>query len=277
MIPTEKQLSTKATTDSFDEIYTNFDLSVNDTYRPDLGYPFDYPTRWLNDPSMNKRIAIRRLSVTPSSHSFTLKVTADVNEKAEFDGKQFEQIVTINVTYQDNLIKVLSFLCESCQYQSKTDEAIHGGMHYDYNPENNALLLWFTCSTGECNFSIEDVHASTGEIDNITSFLRFLNQDEIMPCKKMLEQADVQYKEFNDVWNRDLLYFHASFSTSRRQFIGKRGDFYQNLTLLYPPPTNESTFYIRFSSNGIKHILLRYCDFDVQLCYIVNYRKATIL
>ena len=44
------------------------------------GYPFDYPTKWLNDPSMNKRIAIRRLDVLPSSHSFTLNIRATVNE-----------------------------------------------------------------------------------------------------------------------------------------------------------------------------------------------------
>lgn len=66
----EKQFNSKSTYDAFDEIYTNFDLSAEDKYTAKDGYPFDYPIRWLNDPSMNKRIAIRRLEVTPSTHSF---------------------------------------------------------------------------------------------------------------------------------------------------------------------------------------------------------------
>lgn len=67
---TEKQFNKKATTDAFDEIYTNFDVGSESTYLADSGYPFDFPMRWLNDASMNKRIAVRRLDVIPSSHSF---------------------------------------------------------------------------------------------------------------------------------------------------------------------------------------------------------------
>ena len=147
MIPTERQLSTKATTDSFDEKYNNTDVSVNDTYLANSGYPFDYPTRWLNDPSMNKRIGIRRLDVLPSSHSFLLKISADVYEGAEFEGRIFSESIRINVTYQDNLIKVLSYLCEMTAYQSKTDTSIHGGLQYEYNIktkliQNTLSKLW---------------------------------------------------------------------------------------------------------------------------------------
>ena len=76
MIVSENKLSSTATRDAFDEIYTNYDLSVNETYLAENGYPFDYPTRWLNDPSMNKRIAIRRLDATPTSHTFKLYLKA---------------------------------------------------------------------------------------------------------------------------------------------------------------------------------------------------------
>lgn len=280
MIPTEKQLSTKATTDSFDEIYNNADISVNDTYLAETGYPFDYPTRWLNDPSMNKRIGIRRLDVLPSSHSFALKITAYPREAGGLDTEDFSGTITVSVTCRDNLIQVLSFICNSCSYKLK-DENGHdtdagGGLNFEYDNRTNDVTFWFTNSRGEdCDFSIED--ATKGDIMNITSFLQFLNQDEIMPYKTILEQKNIQIKTFHNVWNRERLYFHASFSTSRRHFIGKRGDFYQNLTLLYPPPTNESTFLIRFTTNGTRNILIRYCEFDIQLCYIVNYRKATIL
>ena len=81
----EKQFNTSSSPDTFDEIYTNFDLSVNKDYSTASGYPFDYPIRWLNDLSMNKRIAIRRLDATLSSHLFMLGVQAEVNEKISTD------------------------------------------------------------------------------------------------------------------------------------------------------------------------------------------------
>ena len=287
----EKQFNTKATTDAFDEIYTSFDLSQQEEYLAENGYPFDYPTRWLNDPSMNKRVAIRRLDVTPSSHSFTLRVRAWINESltdTDGDTQTPEYITsgpfTIDVTEYDNLIKVLNAMTNQfCYPQNIVEE---GGLQYEYDNRTNILRLKFLNSKLEAvPFKILSNTDDPNDRVELTDFLKFLNQ------KVFLDEARGTYNDeayntcmqkteekiFKDVWNRDRIHFHATFSTSRRKFIGKRGDFYQTLSLLYPPPTNESTFYIRFTSNGIKNILLRYCEFDVQLCFIVNYRKANIL
>lgn len=87
----EKQFNTKSTYDTFDEIYTNYDLSVDKVYTASSGYPFDYPIRWLNDPSMNKRIAIRRLDATPSSHSFPLIIKAKVDDVLSTDENAREE------------------------------------------------------------------------------------------------------------------------------------------------------------------------------------------
>ena len=271
-VMSEKQFNNKATTESFDEIYTNYDISVEEDYIAQQGYPFDYPVRWLNDPSMNKRIAIRRLDVTPSTHSFTLIVSAIINEDAEGKYKEGGTITSkakIDITYQDSLVKVLNFICSSFSYNIGNTSA---GLKFYYDVKTNKLKFWFTNSNNmSCEFKI------FAETDNeLNDFLKFLNQQVRHEYRDKLNDLSTE-KEFDEVWSRDRLHFHASFSTSRRKFIGKRGDFYQNLSLLYPAPTNESTFYIRFTSNGIKNILIRYCEFDIQLCYIVNFKKAAIL
>ena len=288
MIQSEKQLSTKATMDAFDEIYTNFDLSVDETYTAQQGVPFDYPTRWLNDPSMNKRIAIRRLDITPSSHTFRLRVRAHVNETyhvtttdvlgdpqtEEKTMEWYEKSIDVTITEYDNLNKVLDYIVRSSAYDLG-DEHLSGMLEYSYSNSDNTLTLAFINSKAE---EVDFQLLSTTDDDNIElyEFLSFLNQpttrEAFVYCKGIHE-----FKVFNEVWNRDRMHFHASFSTSRRKFIGKRGDFYHNLTLLYPPPTNESSFYIRFTSNGMKNILLRYCEFDIQLCFIVNYKKTSVL
>ena len=270
MITSEKQLTTRATTDTFDEIYTNYDVSVSDEYLAQTGYPFDYPTRWLNDPSQNKRIAIRRLEVTPTIHSFTLKIIAETDE-------YYEKMTTIDVTHEDTLIKVLNFICASFTYTDEENTAT-GGLAYEYNAKTNDLMLYFVdLDGGYANFKIEGGKADEHGLSNeLNDFLKFLNQPLNDKSRHSLTTMNDE-KLFTEVWSRDRIHFHASFSTSRRKFIGKRGDFYQSLTLLYPPPTNESTFYIRFTSNGNKNILIRYCDFDIQFCYIVNYKKTAIL
>lgn len=230
MIPTEKQLSTKSTTDSFDEIYTNYDLSVKETYNANTGYPFDYPTRWLNDPSMNKRIAIRRLDVTPSTHSITLVVNAiDEGEESE---NNYKLTQTIDITEYDNLVKVMNGMCNNFSYPAESGKT--GGLRYEYDDKTNRLKLKFLDPSGiAVRFSIqEDLSSDIFGIadEQVKSFLRFLNQIESENNVQILKQYTTE-KVFEQVWNRDRLYIHASFSTSRRHFIGKRGDFYQNLTL----------------------------------------------
>ena len=274
----EKQFNTKSTYDTFDEIYTNYDLSVDKVYTASSGYPFDYPIRWLNDPSMNKRIAIRRLDATPSSHSFTLCIQAEVNDKLSTDenasGEQyFEKQIVVDITYQDTLIKVMNFICNQFMYEN--DDGV-GGLLYNYDTKNNKLILHFIDSSQDyCNFKLYATASNDGSYFPLDEFLMFLNQETTGPNRHILTSYSDK-KEFNEVWDRNRLHFHSSFSTSRRHFMGKRGDFYQNLTLLYPP-SNETTFNVRFTTDGYKNILLRYTDFEIQLCFIVNYQKNNVL
>ena len=277
----EKQFNTKSSYDTFDGIYTNYDISVNKDYSAASGYPFDYPIRWLNDPSMNKRIAIRRLDATPSSHSFTIFISTKVDEPTTTDDYidvdeelYFEKFIVVDITYQDTLIKVLNFIANSFKYENKSGE---GGLVYHYDNKNNTLNFEFHNSTSAlCDFKFYSYSADDSiSSSTLDEFLKFLNQETI-PSNYRLLISYTTDKKFYEVWDRNRLHFHASFSTSRRHFIGKRGDFYQNLTLLYPI-SNETTFNVRFKTDGYKNILLRYTDFDIQLCFIINYQKNNVL
>lgn len=280
MEPTsEKQFNTKSTYDTFDEIYTNYDLSVDRSYSAATGYPFDYPIRWLNDISMNKRIAIRRLDATPSSHSFKLFISAKVGDVLPDDDSMelkeyYHKNIIIDITYQDTLIKVMNFITNSFKYENQHGQ---GGLIYKYDSKNNTLSMKFFNSFGvECPFLIGvNTNEDQTYYDDLDEFLKFLNQPLTEENRDILTELTTT-KTFHEVWDRNRLHFHASFSTSHRHFIGKRGDFYQNLSLLYPT-SNETTFNIRFTTDGYKNILLRYADFEVQLCFIVNYMKSIVL
>ena len=273
----EKQFNKTATTDAFDEIYTNFDVStISNEYLADSGYPFDFPTRWLNDPSMNKRIAIRRLDVIPSSHSFALSLSSDDDLVGLYG--PFIKTANINITEYDNLIKALSYICESLSEYDNEKGAYIRRLMYEYNEKENKLKLYmlgtFDNTRTPLKFNIADNQGMN--YSDIVEFLEFLNQPINNEMINYLKEPTVE-KVFDNVWSRDRLYIHASFSTSRRKYIGKRGDFYQNMNLLYPLPSNESIFHVFFTSDGKKTILIRYCNFDIQLCFIVNYKKSVVL
>ena len=218
---------------------------------------------------MNKRIAIRRLDATPTSHNIKLSIKAKVDEEIEISDEAtteeyFEKSINVDITYMDNLIKVMNYICNEFSYKNIFGI---GGLVFKHNNSTNRLEMCFADSVGmKKPFQFED---------DIDEFLRFLNQEISTENQDILMNASDD-KVFDEVWNRDRLHFHASFSSSRRHFIGKRGDFYQNLTLLYPP-SNETTFNVRFTSDGYKNILLLYCEFDIQLCFIVNYMKSVVL
>ena len=292
MITSEKQFNRTSTVDSFDEIYTNHDVSADNTYIADSGYPFEFPARWLNDPSMNKRIAIRRLDVIPTAHSFNIRCVSHIpplfNDEDD-DPTLKNTAAKINITEYDNLIKVLAHICDSLSSYNAQTGTYDRRLLFEYDETRNYLKMWcegtdniFTTTFGlfgglmNKDDNNDENDAVVDAVDDLKDFLRFLNQETSDEMINYL-RAEHEKKEFYNVWSRDRLYIHASFSTSRRKFIGKRGDFYPVMNLLYPLPSNESTFSIFFTSDGKRTILIRYCNFDIQLCFITNYKKSLAL
>ena len=273
----EKDFQQKASFDTFDEIYTNIDISVNENYDASQGYPFDYPIRWLRDASMNKRIAIRRLICTPTSHIITLRLFSLL------DSSSSPILISerIEITQADNLVKVLSGMRLKFSKEDEEAEKLYS-LWYDYDTSTNGLCMSFIDNNDFAyRYYFEDPDECTNDngekcYPNIDELLKFLNQP-LTKENRLKLTTNTMFKEFDNVWNRDSVFFHASFSTSKRKYIGINGDFYMTPTLLYPPPSNESTFYIRFTSDGTKNILIRHCAFMVQLCYIVNFMKTKIL
>ena len=274
----ENQFNKKATSDAFDEIYTNFDVaSISDEYRADSGYPFSFPIRWLNDPSMNKRIAIRRLDVIPSSHSFTLELNADPAVGPDTDEPwSAGKTAKIDITEHDNLIKAMSYICDSLSTYDDDRQYFKCRLMYEYDEKLNRLKLFVRNYDEEKKGMLMRFNIRGSFDSDLKEFLEFLNQPTDEESLEALK--DYTYEMvFDNVWSRDRLYVHSSFSTSHRKYIGKRGDFYQNMNLLYPLPSNESVFHVFFTSDGKKTILIRYCNFDIQLCFIVNYKKSVVL
>lgn len=315
----EKQMTKRATHQNVEEFYTLNDIVHSMSSLDDkIGYPFDYPFRWLQDDSQDKRIGIRRLECTPSAHAFELGVSCyDANDNLV--GTIFSRL---DIRSDDDIIDIMHYLCSTFTPRDANDNTL-GSIKFFYYDAKQALALWyedankrigkiiFRGNTHICEYlSISQYRM--GE-SGIVEFLKMLNQNVDMegedtydpdihdlqaPLVQNVPQNYVQtvgdtigflddalYPNFmnafrrlcawnnnrelmfENVWNRKTLYFHSSFSTSKRKLIGKNYDFYPSLSQWYPAPTNETTFYVQLSSNGIRKIFLRYCNIDIQLCF----------
>ena len=281
MLTTEHQLTTRVSELSIEENYTNLDI---EEYEKDLtnvnknnGYTFRYPQRWLESPSQNKAVGIRRLDITPTSHVLSLEIVIQ-------NAYSLDIQIDLQIMSNNTLFEILSLMCNEVTKQTDS----YYKLVYNYN--NNGTLTFY-CVKGlaninneieeedtfeQMNFRMREIGTLTDRTDNIESFLKFLNQNTTSDdIKKLTEYSTT--KTFDNVWDREYLEFHASFSDSKRRFIGIKGDFYEKPTVLYNAPTDGSTFNIKFTSDGKNSIYPKYCRFIIQLVFMYNYKKTIVL
>ena len=283
MLTTERQLTTRVSELSIEENYTNLDI---EEYEKDLtnvnknnGYTFRYPQRWLESPSQNKAVGIRRLDIIPTTHVLSLKFSPlnPVNDDEDPD----PEILNIEIMTSNTLFEILSAICNEFNTRfKKIDDAYR--LNYKYSNGILEILCTYIDENGgihDAGFTIEDPIfglENVKEATNLIEFLKFLNQNTTTTDLLKLTIYSTT-KTFDNVWDREYLEFHASFSDSKRRFIGIKGDFYEKPTVLYNAPTDGSTFNIKFTSDGKNSIYPKYCRFIIQLVFMYNYKKTIVL
>ncbi len=111
-----------------------------------------------------------------------------------------------------------------------------------------------------------------------TEFLKMFNQfttDEAVEALK--EPREDGILTFTNVWNRDDLFFHASFSDSTKQLIGFIRDSWQNPNICYSGSVSSDDFTVRFTQDTTTKVIPRNGTFFIQLTLIYNYRTALVL
>jgi hypothetical protein len=77
-------------------------------------------------------------------------------------------------------------------------------------------------------------------------------------------------KVFENVWNRESLFIHASFVTyTRGGYLGRDGEFYDTLTKVYPDD-GQNFFSLWMSTDGYHITEVPYYDFIVELTFIID-------
>ena len=271
MFKNENQFSRTASQLSIDEAYTNFDIDNDEIVSAREGYTFKYPQRWLSDPSLNKAIGIRRLNIIPTSHTFTLTLSVKRPKDVVPGASPKPKTLHVRVMRSNTTEEILSYICEqfTAMYNSDNKYTLTYTLYDDGSLEFECYLIQSDVVAYSCEFTLK---GGDEEGDNIYEFLRFLNQETNDTNQKILTRSS-KSKKFDNVWDRSHIEFHASFSDAKYGFIGCNNDFYYKPNVLFNPPTDGPVFKIRFTIDGKKPILPRYCRFIVQLTFILNYMK----
>ena len=271
MFKNENQFSRTASQLSIDEAYTNFDIDNDEIVSAREGYTFKYPQRWLSDPSMNKAIGIRRLNIIPTSHTFTLTLSVTKPTEAGAGTSPSPRTLHVRVMRSNTTEEILSYICEqfTTMYNSDNKYTLIYTLNDDGSLNFECYLITSDVDAYSCEFTLK---SGDKEENSIYEFLRFLNQETNKTNQNILTKSS-KSKKFDNVWDRSHIEFHASFSDAKYGFIGCNNDFYYKPNVLFNPPTDGPVFKIRFTIDGKKPILPRYCRFIVQLTFILNYMK----
>ncbi|MBO5711655.1 MAG: hypothetical protein J6R47_02350, partial [Acholeplasmatales bacterium] len=161
-----------------------------------------------------------------------------------------------------------------------------------YDKDLGTFRLRFDSGESRHHFSIKFIYGYDAEYDESEAryndpeyihykaeFLKLFNQ----PVNKdnidhlhHLSDIDMEYLQFNNVWNRDSFYCHSSFSDSPKQIIGINHDFWPTPSVFYAPSDNSNDFNVYFTTNTVNRILPRNGVMLIQLSYIFNYQNSML-
>jgi hypothetical protein len=177
-------------------------------------------------------------------------------------------IMSYSIIEENETAEVLNKIVESDLKEMQFPDDIR--FSYNYNSNTGQLVI-------QCNRNFQIMYSEIDDLKPIPELLRFLNQELTMNNVMHLINP-TQSKVFEDnVWNRKRAYFHTTFSTSPRNYIGMRSDFWSSPNKLFDFNNESDDFYVRFSTDGKHYFLPRYCGFIIELIYIVDINRIELI
>ena len=285
----ETQLTQRATRRPCEYNYTNADIhSVN--VQPGEGYQFEYPVNWAGDPSTNKVIGLRRISYKPTSVNIALEIKVTYTD--DLEGTPTEDTATIPVvgiyTAENSFEECWTDMAKQITDQIKTQN-LQTKFHFiqSYNKDTGKFKMSFEKSDERFEFEIDFKYGNDylydgtdtayGDVNQIfykCEFLRLFNQPVTKENVDSLYNDSFYELEYENVWNRDSFYCHASFSDSPRKIIGINKDFWPTPSVFYEYSDNSNDFNIYFTTDTVHRILPRHGVLLIQISYIYNYQTS---
>ena len=277
----ERQLTFRASRRPVEYNYTNADIHHVDT-EPHTGYQFEYPLKWSGDQSTQKVIGIRRISYKPTSIDLAVRFIVS--------GMNLDLILvfTDQNTFEECINKLVVELNELLIANNSQIRAISS-----YKKELGTIELRFDNDTNYVSFNVDfpfgydSVYDGTQDMYNDEQYIHYkveflklfnqaVNKTNVDDLWALRNASNIVTLTFDNVWNRDSFYCHASFSDSPKQIIGINHDFWSTPSVFYDYSDNSNDFNVYFTTDTVHRILPRNGVMLIQISYIFNYQNSML-
>ena len=267
----ESQFTNNASKRVFEEVYTNEDMS--EASLSGGNYRLQVPQLFSSSLSQEKAISIRRVICEPKPHIFNLAVEyGTTNQQGVYTPIGQTQLNDFDFTANNNIEEIINNIVE----KSRLDNSPNGSykLVYTYNKINgtisifaednafNPVMFRFVALSYEDYKDFWDLLNQTGNPFNI----QIDDPDEYGP--NSMEPVNGFF--FQNVWSREPLYVHASFSSSKKHYLCRTGDFWFKPSKYYYDNVNQNDFEIYFTTDGNKRIIPHDAVKIIELCFILR-------
>lgn len=232
------------------------------------GYMFNFPIRWSSNSSTTKAIGLRRMKYTPcaATLSFYIGLTYGVTGYTTTN-------VNKTFTSQNTLEEIIADLNDSCSGYLDEAKNLKYSLSIIYYPSTAKAEIKFNVEnlTESQSVSVNNFSITFTSADYANQFRYIFNQET--DTTDIISAGGTGIITFTNVWNRQDLYFHSSFSDSTRQLIGCNNDFWYSPSVFYPAALNSDRFTLRFTQDTTKSIIPRHGVLLVQFSLIFNYNN----
>ena len=270
---TERQFTTRQQKLIYEEVYFNNDMVINN-YNPLTGYELKYPQFFTANPSQDKSIAPRRIKITPSAHQFRLCISFRDAQGQEHSNNNY---FLVDILQDNSTQEILNYIREQSLVN---DNGTVYGLRSVYDKTTGKLTFeaYNVTNMQQVFFKIK-----CPSYDDYKGFWEFLNQiedpfdglkaDNNYNSNSMIYVA--QYFLFN-VWNRETLYVHASFSNSQYRYLCLSNEFWEKPTKIFYGNVNDNAFYVYFTTDGVNKIVPYYANKLIELSFVLRTQELSI-
>ena len=266
--PKESQFTGHASKRVYEEVYTNEDMT-NDNVNTNTGsYTLHVPSMFASDLSQEKAISPRRVMCEPNAHIFYTRVSYWDNNGTQLATTPF---VSFDFTSDNTMEECLNHLRDSLKI---TNGGVTYGLDYTYDKAQGILNLYAVDDAyNSVNFRFEcrdyTQYKEIWSLFNQTGNPFYSAQNDTTQYNFDVLGPSPLYTLTN-VWHREPLYVHATFSSSKKHYLCRTNDFWFKPSKYYYDNINCNDFGIFFTTDG-SHFIIPYDGIKViELCYILK-------
>ena len=233
---------------------------------------FNFPDMWYNNLSTSKAIGLRKIDVIAKPLDLSFHLIAywveDGQQEVHADEFPIRMLVPINESTDDICLRLTSLCTKAMQSKWKDEVDVDDlTLTWSYNHRNHSVKVEFF---GGLDLALQAswAIALTEMSQDMQDFLTIDIGERVGKMPTQGISGDLAFT-FPTVWNRQTIFFHASFVTGTSfNYLGRSGEFYPAPSKMYPASHSSQQFYFQISYDGMHPVKFRNFLFFIDLAYI---------